>query len=120
MNDRTEKEPPKVAIESEKSERASREGCGRRIMAAVVSTAEAWYGQIRVRERGGRGGRRDEMRAISGQRKEEGEERREERRSAGKADGEREEYMAGWGMKSESDSRIKKEQDDKMERRTKS
>lgn len=33
-------------------------------MAAVVSTAEAWYGQIRVRERGRRGGRRDEMRGI--------------------------------------------------------
>lgn len=94
MNDRTEKEPPNVAIESEKSERASESiegwptdyGGGRKCSGGMVRPDP--------RERGRRGGRRDERKSdglegIDGQRKEEGEER-EERRSAGKADGERE------------------------------
>jgi hypothetical protein len=45
-------------------------------MAAVVSAAEAWYGQIRARERGRGAGRRDERKRRIGrnrrQRKEEG------------------------------------------------
>lgn len=95
-------------------------------MAAVVSAADAWYGQIRAREReGGREGGEEgvEMRESVGLGGIDGrgrrrEERREERRSAGKADGEgREGYKASWRMESESDWRIKREKKSKKKKR---
>lgn len=69
MNDRTEKEPPNVAIESEKSERASESrgvrptdyGGGRKYSGGMVRPDPC------DRKREEREGRRDEMRGIDGQ-----------------------------------------------------